>query len=481
MQKEQIIFKNRTFYFHVAVSVLLMIGVGYLPPFAPITPFGMRIIGIFIGAIYGWTFVDMLLPSLLGMCVLSLSIGIGPVLNGGLGNPVVAMMLLLFPFLALINMCHLDRAIAYWIITRKFLSGRPWLFSFFILLAAYVAGMINVVAGILVVWSILYEILDQFGFKPYDPYATLMMCGTVLCATLGTSAIPFKDAPLLIISTYTSASGNSIDFFKYICFALPIGLLLMVVFILICRFLFNPDINLIKNIDISMFEKNKVKLGKEQKIVASLLILFIVFLMVPSILPKDWLVVAMLNSLGIFGVAAIVVFLALLICVDGKPLMDFREMAKNGMVWDIFFLTAFGMPMASALTMEGTGVREFIIQSLDPLLAGQSGMMFVVLVMVLAAVLTNVANNALVALILTPIIYSFASQVGINPTSTIVLLVMCTHMAIITPAASPMAGMLFANADWIKAKDVYKYMSVMLLVFITVAVTAGYFWLNIIF
>ena len=49
--------ETRKFYIVMAISLLVMIGFGYIPPFTdPITPIGMRMLGIFIGMIFGWLF-----------------------------------------------------------------------------------------------------------------------------------------------------------------------------------------------------------------------------------------------------------------------------------------------------------------------------------------------------------------------------------------------------------------------------------------
>lgn len=47
-------------YFYVVnsiISLIIMFGFGYLEPFGAITPNGMRILGIFLSLIYGWTTV----------------------------------------------------------------------------------------------------------------------------------------------------------------------------------------------------------------------------------------------------------------------------------------------------------------------------------------------------------------------------------------------------------------------------------------
>ena len=60
------------YYFHTAIVFLFVFGFGFLPPLAPITTEGMKVAGIFIGVIYGWSTVGMIWPSLLGLFALCL-------------------------------------------------------------------------------------------------------------------------------------------------------------------------------------------------------------------------------------------------------------------------------------------------------------------------------------------------------------------------------------------------------------------------
>lgn len=41
--------KNTMYYVHVAIFLIITFGVGFLPPFAHITPVGMKVLGIFLG------------------------------------------------------------------------------------------------------------------------------------------------------------------------------------------------------------------------------------------------------------------------------------------------------------------------------------------------------------------------------------------------------------------------------------------------
>ncbi len=57
---------NRRSYIHVVIMFSLMLGVGFLPPFAQVTPLGMKVLGVFLGLVYGWCFIDLLWTSVLG-------------------------------------------------------------------------------------------------------------------------------------------------------------------------------------------------------------------------------------------------------------------------------------------------------------------------------------------------------------------------------------------------------------------------------
>ena len=65
--------KNTKYYIHVAIFLLITFGFGFLPPFAQITPVGMKVLGAFIGAVYGWLFIALDWPSLIALLALGIS------------------------------------------------------------------------------------------------------------------------------------------------------------------------------------------------------------------------------------------------------------------------------------------------------------------------------------------------------------------------------------------------------------------------
>ena len=89
-------------YINSAITLLLMFGIGHLPPIGALTPVGMDVLGIFIGVVYGWTTVELIWPSLVGFFALGFT-DITTMQNMfimGFGNDVWVFMLLMFIFMA---------------------------------------------------------------------------------------------------------------------------------------------------------------------------------------------------------------------------------------------------------------------------------------------------------------------------------------------------------------------------------------------
>ena len=94
-----------SYWIHVAICLFITFGFGKLPPFGPVTPLGMNIIGIFLGVLYGWIFIEIVWPSLMGLLALMLIGGMKPVdvFHRSLGDPIVQMTFLSSFFALLSN------------------------------------------------------------------------------------------------------------------------------------------------------------------------------------------------------------------------------------------------------------------------------------------------------------------------------------------------------------------------------------------
>ena len=470
-------------YIHIAIMLILIIGFHFLPPIGTITPVGMKILGIFLAMLYGWTTCGMIWPSMLGMIAVPLT-GLLTMKEFAaliFGNETLVFIIFLFFFTGVIDEVGLINYIANKVISFKILNGRPWLFSAFLLVGAYIAAaFINIFAAIIVFWGIIYIVAERFSFKPQDKYPTLMIMGVTLASLIGGAVMPYKPVPIVILKAYSTAAGVPMDFFKYICFALPVTFAIMIFYVLICRFVFRPELKELKNLSVDFVDRNVLVLNKKQKIVISFLAVFIFLMIAPSILPETWLLAQLINQWGIIGCLFSLLILMQWIYIDKEPLLDFIPMAKH-VSWDMVMIMGFVIPFATLFTSEETGIKEMMIQVMQPILAGHSPMMFVVLTLFIATILTNVAHNMVVGAVFTTLIFTIGTDMGLEIAPIVAVLAMCCNLALATPAAAPTTALTFANDKWCKSSDIYKYGTATVLLSFVFTMVAGLLWASIIY
>lgn len=281
--------KNTWYWINSVISLLLMFGFGFLPAPDPISPMGMKVLGSFLGLLYGWMFVELGWPSLFGVLSLSLSgvMTMDQILVAGIGSSTFALVLFMLIFAALVDSVGGCKYIATWCITRKWMSGRPWIFISIFLFAAYVMGAaINSVPVILVFWAILYSICKQCGYKPFDQFSSFMVIGVFYASVLGLAIFPFKTMPLVVLGTFEKLGGPSINYLSFFLFTLPLTILCLVVYLLMGKFIFRIDTKALAQIKLEEIDKSDLKLDRTKKLVLGALVLLIVLMLIPSVLQK---------------------------------------------------------------------------------------------------------------------------------------------------------------------------------------------------
>lgn len=472
---------NTRIYLHYIICFIIMFGFGQLPPLSPLTPIGMQVLGIFLGAVYGWSFTDMVIPSIIGIVALVFLDGntVASVIANGLGTQIVWFMLLFMVFTNIIEEEGLAKYFANWIMSQKILSGHPWLLTFAFLLTAYFLGSVNVFASMFILWGILYGICTAVGYKPYDAYPTIMIIGITLFAVLGLVLMPYSVNALVILSAFEKITGIAISFAKYIAFMIPLVCLLMPVFIVLARYVYRIDVSRLKNVDSSAIG-NEAPLNMTQKIICAALAVTIALLLAPSLLPKTWFITQFLNKIGLFGTICFIMAPLMIIRIENRPILSFEKMVARGLPWGAIFVTAFVLPLSPMLTAEETGMQALFMNIIAPLNA-LPPFLLLFAVFLITTLITNFANNTATALIVMPIILGYSGSAGIALPALVVLLIACTHIAIMTPAACPMSGVMFGNTAWIRGKDVYKYTPLIVVCCFAVMFIAGYFWSTILF
>ena len=483
--------KSNMYYVHILIGLAIMfafrfIPVGILPN---VTEVGMQILGIFVGTIYLWTTIDPTVSSLISICMLCYSdyAAAGAVLTAWFGNPVLVQMMFLMIFTGGLTNRRLTAYIGRWIMTRKFIEGKPWVFTAVIAYATFImATFIGCFAPIFLFWPIITDVCTEVGFKKEDKYPKLMLMIVAMSSMCGFPVPPWMANGLALLTNFRGIVGNfpniataAISNGTYFTFTFTMGLLLTTSLVLVMKFVFRPDVEPIKKVTIEMLNKNPLPpMNKAQRIYGVALVAFICLMLFPSLLPT-LPVLSFFNANSYVTCTVLVVILVALKDDEGKPVLNFSAVMSKDFAWPTFWLCAVAILIGSVLTNESTGITAFLNAILSPIFKGMSGTTFAIVFLALTILLTNICNSLVIGMIMQPVVLTFCNNTGMNPAPYITLLIFTVLLtAACTPAASPFAAMLFGNKEYLTSGDVYKYSLTFVLVEVVLILLIGIPFIN---
>ena len=473
--------KKDLYWLHVAIGMVILILFSWvLPAPSPITPLGMKVVGAFLMMVYTWSTIGTLWPSLLGLFFVSISgvgdAGLNAVWMQAVGNYTVLLTLFAMILFGAVDEVGDTLYICKWLLTRKVFAGRPFVFlAIFYLCCFVLSTLVSPISGLIIMWPISLRLVETMGVTRDDAFWKFFFVGMFLCMTLGQPFFPFMGAQLIPCSAFASMTGTSIPMLPYMLVNLIMTFLVMAVFLLLIKVL-RVDISKLKGVNPDMIEEQMPlpPMDLRQKAFLWMIPIYLIALIVPSFLPKDNPVVAFLNSLGVLGVTVAFFTFFLIARFNGKPMLDMKEVAYKQFNWGIFFMIAAAVFTANQLSSPATGVSAWLVQVLDPILGNQSEMGFIAIMFTVALLITNFANNAAMAVVLLPVVISFSDQLGIAAMPVAMGVIMMVFVAMLTPAASPHAGMMWGRKDIYTAGDIMSIGLPMCIITLVMYILVGY-------
>ena len=459
--------KKDLYVVHSAIGIAITALFWCLPPIEPITAVGMKCVGAFLGMVYLWSMVDTLWPSVFGLFMLGISGidpgGINSVWLNAVGNYTVLMVMFALVLFGAVHEVGDTMYIARWFLTKKVFKGRPFVFiAIFYVCCGVLSALLSPITSLIILWPIAISLTKTLGLTREDKIWSWFFVGMFLVSTLMQPFFPFMGAQLVPLSAFqgmTAQMGTPMEvpMLQYMAVNLIMTTLIMTIYILAIKLL-RVDVSKLKAIDPAMIEVQMQlpAMNTVQKAYLIMIPCYIATLLLPSFLKGVSPVFGFLASLGPLGVTVLFTIIFLVIRIDGKPLLNFKEMAYRQMNWGIFFMIAAAVYGANTLSNEATGVVSFLIQTLNPILGGQSETGFVAIMFLVALLITNFANNAAMAVVLLPVVLAFSNQLGISPIPVALGVTLMVFVAMLTPAASPHAGMMHGRKDLYSTGEILK-------------------------
>ena len=151
--------------------------------------------------------------------------------------------------------------------------------------------------------GVFTTICTNLGVKPFTKLPTFLMIGAALSLLMGQIGIPVMGNALMLVATYNAMFPEPLNFAKYMLFMIPMGILTIVFFVGLMRFVFRVDVTPLKNFDPSIVGEQK-PINKDQKMALMFFVVYMLLIILSS-MPLG-AVSAFLQKFGMFGTIAMV-------------------------------------------------------------------------------------------------------------------------------------------------------------------------------
>lgn len=456
--------KNRSWLWFI-ISLAIMLLFRFLPVPSGLTASGMQVLGILVGAIILWLTLGTTWTSafvLFALCTVD-SLTVASVYSNSFGNTTVVLMVFCYMLAACLVKSGVARRIAIWFLTNRIARKSPWGCVAMFLASVFVLNsLLPSSAGILVTLPILDEMLLEVGCQKNK--ATALTCfmalGCVVMGVIANGANPIAHAVTIQgMGYYTEYTGGTIDFFQMVAVLEPVVIVCGVIYFLIGRFLWRPDVTPLASLDYDKLAASVGPMTKKAKWSAWVYALVVIMWVLPGvckyIAPGAYVYLSKIDQTYPPIIALV---LMTLVEVDGEKVLDFKEAMANAS-WGVFLFIASVMAMGSAMANSEIGISAWLAAEMGPLFNNVSPEMFIVIAVVFLVMLTNFTSNSVVVALGFTIFMPLCMTVYADTISAAfmgLMIINASQHSWATPPATP-ASAIAAGSGWLDTGNMFRW------------------------
>jgi sodium-dependent dicarboxylate transporter 2/3/5 len=465
--------KDVKYYINAAISIGIMVFARFIPVSEPFTPEGMMVLGVLIGAIYGFICGNIFWASLMALFMLGLSdvTSLASAFTSSLGHGTVIFLTLLFVFVGYLTSIGFARTLAVKIVRSKLTKGRPWVLTLFLFIAAFVpASVMSITAVYTFMLPLLYSICDEVGYERTDKWPMAVAITLGVAAAISIALFPFQVGLVQLLGFMEAAGfGYGIPFVQWVVAFTVILAVCLVCLTLVIRVFFKPDVSKLYNYTPP---EEKVVFTSDQRVGLTLLLILIAVFVIPQFLPQGTAIHAFMAQFGTFSVVGVVLLLGTLFRKNGKPIINLGEAVKGLMIWPLLVMVGTVLVITSHLTRPEFGFVDLIVTYLGPIVGGDSQFVLTVVFMILAIIITTFVGGNLVYAMTIPVLIPIAMAADFNIMQILVPYVMCASAGYAFPSSHPVTALMYGQ-DTIEPKRIVKYSLVYQVMFFIIAFVIG--------
>ncbi len=453
------------YYIHIVVFILITFGFGYLPPFAQISEVGMRVLGAFLGAVYGWLFIALDWPSLIALLALGISgyaDSFQDLFIAGWTFNSVSQSLLGYCLAEALAATKFTSYVANKLMKLRIFRGKPYALMFGCLIASEIMFALHCgLAGLFLLWSMYSTIAEKAGYEKRNKFTMIMVPSTVMSFMLANFLWPFNPGSIVQINFFANGmaaydSNATVPFIGWTVWWLLFTNIYLALWLVVVKYglrLRFPEIAVLGEELAAMGGKDE-KMTFEQKYALGVLIGFLLGMFLPNIAPAEWVLTKICSMLGLTGM------LCLALCIlcayrkaNGEEFITFQSISK-GIVWNIIWLLVATEPLANAFNAEQCGIMASIMAVVTPILHSMGSTVFLIAALIILGLVTQVVHNFVLMVVFIPLLCPMYAQMGGNPFIMFFGLIVVLNSALTTPAASYLSALMFGSGT-METKDCY--------------------------
>lgn len=398
------------------IKRILSIGIGVFftfffgmvcPPWGAVTEMGVKILGVLVG----WLILCLTDVGMCGASIIALGgmfftgyASASEIYSLAMGNSTIVLCIVIFTLADAFIDCGAGEFIMRWIMSRKFLNGRPYLLTMTLVTGLGIVGMFTGMFTVLIIAAaLLKNICTITGMDLQGKWSRTIITFMSVIAGLTWTILPFMPPPLQFTAAFKSqlaAVGDTMNIGIYMTTVVLEFVFLLVLFFVFIKFFCKFDLSLLAECDGSQLQTGEFKkMTKQQIIITITLIISCFYPFIILLLPEESALFATLNGLGQTLFMCIAIGVLCIVRIDGKPLMDCRASLNRSISWDVIMATAAVQLVSGALSSDASGVTAWLIDVCGEFVTGMGLVPLIITVVVLVTVLTQFFSNTATGII----------------------------------------------------------------------------------
>ena len=295
----------------ILVALFFDFGFRFIPAPAGMSQDAFGVIGIFIGSLMLWLTISIDWPSILCILALALLPGFGftNALTSSFGSETFVFLMFTFVCTYALSKTNIIKRITVWFMNTKLAKKSGWMFISMFLLSVLIIGMfISPTVLFVVLIPILEQIFEIAKIEKGEKIGKLLYIGMAFSVSISSGMTPIAHVfPVLALKT----AGLTINYISYMAFAIPVGLIVFALMLLMFRLFLKPNVSKLNNLNTESLTQNLPKMDLREKLILAIFGLVLFLWITPSLCLNNFVFTIIMLSIALaflitFGVKLII-------------------------------------------------------------------------------------------------------------------------------------------------------------------------------